>query len=107
MSTLEEANAIETASGLLRTRNSGRFRERVYVLLRFQKLLDTMNSPKYPWLLDLPGYLASLSTFDEPERIEWGVRKALMGDLEGKTRIDESSPENGGVLANLEAVRKY
>ena len=76
------------------------------IFIGYGSLLDTVNSPKYPWLLDLPGYLASLSTIDEPERIKWVVRKSLMEDIEGKTRIGESSSENWGILANLEAVRK-
>jgi tetratricopeptide (TPR) repeat protein len=93
--------SLDIVAALWPTRNSGNLPERVVVLTRFEGIIDTLNSPDYPWFANLSGYLKSLISLTEPNKIEWGVDKALMGEL----AIGEMDARKGGILNTFEKIR--
>jgi Tol biopolymer transport system component/tetratricopeptide (TPR) repeat protein len=90
---------IHIVSALLDTKNSGSLRERVDILLGFQEIIDILNSPKYPWFTDLPAYLKSLNTIQDPADIVWGVERVVAGELYA------TNPEKAGMLPTWERVK--
>jgi tetratricopeptide (TPR) repeat protein len=95
---------IEAVIALLPAKSSGVLGERANVLLNSRTLAGILNSPSHPWLADLPAYLRSFDTTDEPVEIEAGVRRALMGRIE-KYMGEESETKKGGMVTLFLRVR--
>jgi hypothetical protein len=92
---------IEVVSLLSKTRSSGRLEERAGVLIGLDPIIETLNSPAFPWFTDLPGYLKSLNAVTDPKEIEKGVDRALMGEL----AIGQYDARRGGMLNTFEKVK--